>query len=443
MSGRESLKIARKLFRPLSRDGPGGSDGWSPEPRRVYLGIVVSVRDAHPLDEACLTFFPSPHSYTREDVCELSCHGGPRLLDMILENALEAGARLAEPGEFTLRAYLGGRIDITRAEAINDLIQAESESEVRLAADQLQGRLFDLIGGLRESLLELIAEGEASLEFVDEAEEFPTRQRWIGGLSDLEGRIRETVGTFHRGRRIREGIPVAVVGHPNVGKSTIFNNLVGSSRAIVTDEPGTTRDVISESVEMQGVRLRFLDTAGMRQASGGAEREGILRARKTAAEAGLILFVMDLGRDATPEEADFLAELDPAKVIPVLNKKDLLDGNRTSLPRLPQFSRPALQISALHGDGMEELRDEILKVGLGDPPETGDRVMIANLRHRDLLEKTADRLAQARQAADGGATEEYLLEDLHAALRFLGEIVGEVTIEDVYDKIFSRFCIGK
>lgn len=442
LSGRESLPVARQMFRP--RKPPLSSDSsWIPAPRRVYLGTIHSLRDGRILDQACLTYFPAPNSYTREDIVELSCHGGLRLMDLVLDQALAGGARLAEPGEFTLRAYLGGRIDITQAEAIQDLIEAESEKEVEIASAQLQGSLLEMVNSLRDGLLDLVAEAEARVEFVDEEEHFPSRRQLIDSFSRLEDRVREAAATYRNGRRIREGFTVAILGLPNVGKSTLFNSLVGSSRAIVTADPGTTRDVISEMLEMEGIRVRLLDTAGLRQAENDAEAEGIQRARQVATDAELILFVFDLNRPVSTEEVRTVESIGPEKVVPVWNKSDLGPDRTIPAGEFPGGAGPSFRLSALKGEGIERLRKEIVsRAGTG--PGTGNgKVVISRLRHQRLLEEAAGHLSRCAESARKGASEEYLLIDLHGALRSLGGSIGEVEMDDVYESIFSRFCIGK
>jgi tRNA modification GTPase len=442
LSGRDALEIARRLF--VSPGGKtGGGESWNPLPRQVHLGRLCSPRDGRILDQACLTYFPAPHSYTREHVVELSCHGSPRLLEMILDLLVDAGARPAEPGEFTYRAYLGGRIDITRGEAIQDLIEAATEREVEIAAAQLQGGLHALVGRITRQLTDIVADTEAGVEFVDEAENFPDRRLIAERLAGLEKMVRETVESYRQGRRIREGIPVALMGRANVGKSTLFNSLIGSSRAIVTAEPGTTRDVIDETVEIEGRRVRLLDTAGLREAESEAERLGIEKTLAEAEGAELVVFVLDLSRPISPEEIASLASLDSERVIPVLNKSDL-EGNGFSENDLPKgFAGSALKVSALHGDGLDALRAEIVSRACDREGPMPGSVIVTRLRQRDLLNQAADHLARCREAAGTGTPEEFLLEDLHASLRSLGQITGTVTIETVYDRIFSQFCIGK
>jgi len=430
------------MFRPrkpsLSSDSP-----WIPTPRRVYLGTIHSQRDGRTLDQACLTYFPAPNSYTREDIVELSCHGGLRLMDLVLDQALAGGARLAEPGEFTLRAYLGGRIDITQAEAIQDLIEAESEKEVEIASAQLQGSLLDMVNSLRDDLVDLVAEAEARVEFVDEEEHFSSRRQLIDAFSRLEGRVREAASTYRTGRRIREGFSVAILGLPNVGKSTLFNRLVGSSRAIVTADPGTTRDVVAEMVEMEGVRVRLLDTAGLRQAENDAEAEGIRRARQVAIDAELILFVFDLNRTLSTEEIRTVESFGPERVIPVWNKSDLGPDRTVPADELPGGAGISFRLSALTGEGIQQLREEIVRRS-GNGPGTGNgKVVISRLRQQRLLEEAAGHLSRCAGSARKGTSEEYLLVDLHSALQSLGRIIGQVEMDDVYESIFSRFCIGK
>ncbi|MEW5984805.1 MAG: tRNA uridine-5-carboxymethylaminomethyl(34) synthesis GTPase MnmE [Acidobacteriota bacterium] len=396
-----------------------------------------------PIDEAVATFFAGPHSYTGEDVVEISAHGSPELLREILQAALLAGARLAEPGEFTLRAFLNGRMDLAQAEAVNDLVDAVTPLQARVAFDQLQGTLTEAVGALDRELFDLVVRLEASLDFPEEGYHFADR----GEIASIVARVREGVAallaTAKQGRVVREGRQIAILGKPNVGKSTLFNRLVGAERAIVTDIPGTTRDLLTETVDFEGIRLGVVDTAGIRAGADVIEAEGVARARRAAAVADVVVLVFDQSRRVEAWDRDLLAEVRGLRRVPVVNKTDLpavwrwaeLAGSMTAGHPKP------VRLSLKSGQGWDTFRSALLRALEADEA-IRDSPMVTNIRHQNLLEEALGALDRAT-ASPAGVSEEFLLADLAGARRAFEEITGRRTTEDVLRAIFSRFCIGK
>jgi tRNA modification GTPase len=375
------------------------------------------------------TFFPAPHSYTGEDVLELSAHGSPVVLRAIVTAAIANGARLAEPGEFTLRAFLNGRLDLTQAEAVNDLIEAATPLQARAAFDQLDGTLTRTIAAIDASLFDLIARLEASVDFPDEGYHFVDPGALAQALDGLLERTSALLEDAGRGRLIREGLQIAIVGAPNVGKSSLFNALAGAARAIVTDVPGTTRDLVTEVVDIEGLRVTLVDTAGLRDTDDPVESEGVSRAQQAIAVADLVLRVDDRSRPRSSRD--------------VLHRKVLCVANKSDLP--PAWGdEDAVQVSATTGAGIETLRRRI--AGALEVDSLRDRPAMTNVRHIALVDRAHQALGRAATAAraEGGALpEEFVLADLADARAALEEISGRRAPEDLLAHIFSKFCIGK
>ena len=396
---------------------------------RVPEVRVVSRIPTDAIDQVVATFFPAPHSYTGEDVVELSAHGSPVVLRAIVAAAIAHGARLAEPGEFTLRAFLNGRIDLMQAEAVRDLIDAATPLQARAAFDQLDGTLTREIAGIDAALFDLIARLEASVDCPDEGYHFVEPGALAQAVDELIARTTALLGDARRGRLIREGLQIAIVGEPNVGKSSLFNALAGASRAIVTDVPGTTRDLVTEVVDIEGLRVTLVDTAGLRETTDPVEMEGVSRARQALAVADLVLRVEDRSRARTASH--------------MLNFKELYVANKADLTPLWNDDRAVL-VSASTGLGLDELRHRI--VAELDVDLLRDRPAITNVRHITLVDRAHQALTRARAAAlaDGGSlSEEFVLADLSDARGAFEEISGRRAPEDLLEHIFSRFCIGK
>jgi tRNA modification GTPase len=433
ISGQHTLVLARRLLR---------DETFAPEPNRVALRkIYGGDEDAQVIDRALVTYFKAPHSFTGEDVLELSCHGSPTLLLHILDRLLAEGARAADPGEFTLRALSNGRLNLSQAEAIRDLIDAQTYAAVRQAARQLGGELSARLQPVKDALLEIIVPLESSLEFVeDDLPEDVTRQ--VGEkLSELARRVDMLAQTFRSGRLLKEGLKVTLAGRPNVGKSSVFNRLLAVDRAIVTDVPGTTRDSLSEVLSLDGVPVLLTDTAGVRASGDKIEQLGIERTRRAIVDADLVVVVIDGSQPLTKEDEEVLDEASASRHVVALNKSDLATFDAARLHARTNGSR-LIPISAKTGAGLERLCAAIMEPFVNrETHETG--FLITNARHFDLLRRTADALRRSEELVRQRASEELLLVGLYDALRFLGEITGETTPDDVLTQIFSTFCIGK
>jgi tRNA modification GTPase len=403
---------------------PGSADRRKP----TGTGQLRATR-ADGIDQVVVTHFPSPTSYTGEDVVELSAHGSPVVLRAIVEGAIARGARMAEPGEFTLRAFLNGRIDLTQAEAVNDLIEAVTPLQARAAFDQLDGTLTRAIAGIDAALFELIARLEASVDFPEEGYHFVEPGALARAIDELLERTRALLGDARRGRMIREGLQITIVGEPNAGKSSLFNALAGASRAIVTPVPGTTRDLVTEVVDIEGLRVTLIDTAGLRDTDDPVEVEGVARAHQSMTVADLVLLVEDQSRPRS------VNALDLSKVLYVANKSDLA----------PAWTDDrAVRVSATTGAGLAELRRHITTALDADP--LCDRPAMTNVRHIALVDRAQGALTRARAAAltkGESLSEEFVLADLSEARLALEEISGRRAPEELLAHIFSRFCIGK
>ena len=406
------------------------------EPRRATL-IELRANDKA-IDRAVVTYFPAPHSYTGEDVVEISAHGSPVVLRAIVESAMQAGARLAEPGEFTFRSYLNGRIDLVQAEAVQDLVDAVTPLQARAAFDQLEGTLTSRIREIDEALFELSARLEASLDFPEEGYHFVEPGSAAAEIEAIAQRIEALLADAARGRLVREGAQVAIIGRPNSGKSSLFNRLAGAGRAIVTDIPGTTRDLLTEVVDIDGTAITLVDTAGLHGAPADAvEREGIARARSAEQVADLVIVVLDRSRAMSEDDEALLDQASRRPHVVVANKCDLL----AAWQPLEQ-GVSALPVSAKDGLGLDDLRREIGQ-RLSASDRLRDTPAITNTRHVQLLSKAHATLRRAATAAGEGTAEEFVAADLAEARARLEEVVGARTPDDVLEAIFSRFCIGK
>ena len=435
LSGPEACAIAGRVFRS------GTGDPASFESHTVHFGRVAT--DGETLDTVLLTVMRAPRSYTGEDTVELSCHGGRVVLRRVLGAVVAAGARPAEPGEFTRRAFLNGKIDLAQAEAVQELIAAESELGARVAAEQLQGRLSAEIGALRDGLVEVLAEIEAAIDFPDEGIELADRAVLVGRLGSLRERAAAFLGTFEEGRRVREGVRVVIAGKPNVGKSSLLNALLDEERAIVTEHPGTTRDVLRESLVCQGVALRVADTAGIREPRDAAEAEGVRRSREALREADLVLFVLDGAAPIDERDFEIAGRLKKRPFITVINKMDLPQHADFDMldPRL--LGCATVHTSALERTGLDALKDAVVEAAWPSGLPSSDAAVVTRVRHRDALARAEAAMAETVTALEERRGLELAAVDAREALGALGEIVGAVTTDDILHTIFSKFCIGK
>jgi len=406
------------------------------QPRHATLTRVrSSSRDERrAIDEVIATWFPAPHSYTGEHVVEVSTHGSPAILEQVVKSAIEAGARLARPGEFTFRAFVNGRIDLVQAEAVADLIDAVTPLQAQVAFDQLDGTLTSRIKALDARLMDLVAGLEASLDFPDEGYHFIEPGAIISGVTAVIDEVDALLKGSRQGRLIREGATVVIAGRPNVGKSSLFNALLGHDRAIVTDTPGTTRDLVTETCEIDGLRITLVDTAGLRDTDNAIEIEGVRRGLRARDVADLTVVVLDAAEAITSDDERLLAESAARPRVIVANKSD----------RVACWRRDdAIATSATTGAGLPTLRRAMV-VALSGGEALRDSAAVSNVRHVALLERMRTHLAAAREAVQrNAASEEFVLADLHAARTCLGEVVGVQTSDDVLRHIFERFCVGK
>jgi tRNA modification GTPase len=434
LSGKKAVAVARRIFRAKTRPGRDFPV------RRPILGSVLDEAGKEVLDEAFLTFFRAPRSYTREDVVELSCHGSPVILEEIVRLGVGAGARQAHPGEFTLRAYVNGRLDILQAEAVNDLIRSASATQARISMRQLSGTLSRRAMRLREKLVHLAARLEAAIEFPDEGLRL-TPAGHARVLDPLIGEVERLVGSYRLGRALGEGVTVAITGRTNVGKSTLFNALLEEDRAIVTPYPGTTRDYLREEILIDDFVFHLVDMAGLGRPSHPVERKGILRGQRIARQADGLLLVLDGSRRETPEDERLIRRFRAKKMVLVVNKSDL--GVRINAKKLREAAgrAPLLEISALKGTNLARLRAE-MRHSFAPSGDLWDEIIL-HARQRDILADILVALREARGALGAGGSEEVAAEELRKAVSLIGRLTGDVRSEEIMVDIFSRFCVGK
>ena len=434
VSGTEAVSLVEPLFkgreRPLKKA----------ETHKLLYGWIHD--EGELLDKVLLVVMRAPHSYTTEDVVEIQCHGSPLVLRTILDLVLRQGARLAEAGEFTQRAFLHGRLDLTQVEAVADLIHASSEVGAKLAAQQLHGKLYQAIDIVKKQVVSIASLIEAGIEFPEEGLEFTQREDCLQRLDHACADLENMLSHAEQGRRMREGFAVALIGRPNVGKSSLLNTLLREQRAIVTTIPGTTRDSIEESVQIQGVAFRLTDTAGIRKTADLLETEGIRRTQIVRDKADLVLLILDSSEQLTEEDQTLIHDVEQERTIVVLNKKDRLSA------KLPEWyeaisAMESVLISAKTGDGCDELESCLFaKATQGGLPHQ-DEIWITNRRQQQAAKNALAALQQAREIFENSDGEEFLAVDLRSCLNALGEIVGETTPDDLLGQIFSEFCIGK
>ncbi|MFZ0804745.1 MAG: tRNA uridine-5-carboxymethylaminomethyl(34) synthesis GTPase MnmE, partial [Candidatus Sulfotelmatobacter sp.] len=452
LAGPEARAIALPMLR-LKHEPESGRAVFAelvePEAgKEIKIPILDSPHDGesrmgHPpvssrIDEVVVTYFAKPYSYTTDDIIEISAHGSPVVLRHIVELCLAAGARLAEPGEFTMRAFLNGRIDLAQAEAVRDLIDSQTLYQAKVAAQQLEGALSRRLQPIKQKLVELIAVLEAGIDFAEDDVSVMPDEQILHRMAAIRNPLEQLSASFAYGKIVHEGLTLAIVGRPNVGKSSLFNRLVERERAIVTATPGTTRDLVSETVAIGGIPVKLVDTAGIRQASDEAESIGIQKSKEALADADLVLVVIDASRGATEDDAELLLLAESRPMIVVGNKSDLGVSGQWSV-----VSDQKVLTSATTGQGVPELRAEILRHIGGESGTQAESGFLTNVRHETLIKESLAALDSACAAVAGKIPHEMLMIDLYNALRPLDSITGATTSDDILNLIFSTFCIGK
>lgn len=437
LTGPEAVGICGRVFRPAGGRSLAGAPSHS-----LLYGHIREPQTEEIVDEVLVSVMRAPGTYTREDLVEINCHGGPVAQQRVLSLLLDGGASLATPGEFTKRAFLNGRLDLVQAESVAQVVSARTEAGLRVAMSQLEGSLSREIGRLRQGLLRVLAGIEAGIDFSDEDIDDLDRSGAGSQLAVIAGELADLVETAYAGQVLSEGVRTAIVGKPNVGKSSLLNAMLMRERAIVTEIPGTTRDTIEEIINVRGIPLRLIDTAGMRPAGDKVEKIGVERSRRAVSEADLILCLLDGSAREDDHDRALLTSLPAERTIFVLNKCDRFRG------RPPEFNRGLLPsepvvISALTRQGLKELKERVAGFVLGGTLPSLEGPVVTHERHRRLLESAGESIGRARQGLRVGLGEELIAEELRAALGSLGQITGEEIVEDLLDVIFREFCIGK
>jgi tRNA modification GTPase len=433
LSGSTSLEITRKITR---------DEKFNPQPRVAILKKIYDLETADVLDETIITYFQSPQSFTGEDVIEISCHGSPIILRQIIDFCLKLDARMAEAGEFSLRALANGRMNLSQAEAIRDLIDAQTIASARQSVRQLRGELSNQLQSLKDDLLDVIVVLESSIEFVEDDLPDFQNENIKNKLSAIAADVGKMASTFKAGKLLREGLKVALVGRPNVGKSSLFNSLLGHDRAIVTEIAGTTRDQLHEKLVIENIPVSLIDTAGLRETSDAVESIGVERSKRAMADADLVIVLLDSSQNLTVEDYEALKNTDDLNRIIAVNKIDLkLPGDEILSP-ISNSKSQIIKVSAKTGEGLDELQKAIVEPFHPQDIEVSG-FLISDARHNDLLLRTESEIINSIDLLNQKMSEEIILIGLHNALRYLGQITGETTTEDMLTRIFSTFCIGK
>jgi tRNA modification GTPase len=432
MSGQFAHTILKKIFKPNKN-----SNFY--QPRTLYLGHITNPENNKIIDEVFVVFMHAPNTYTKEDIAEVYSHGGYAVQKNILAIMISQGARLAEPGEFTKRAFLNGRVDLLQAESVLDIIQSETDEELKNAIGQLEGRLSRKINGLKEQIKEVLIEIDALIDFPEEDVEIDKKGMFLK-LRKTKREIEMLVNSYYKGKAIKHGLEALIVGKPNVGKSSLLNALLLKEKAIVTPIPGTTRDLIEDTLHINGIKVKIIDTAGLRKPKDEIEREGVEKVNKKIPKTDLIIWVLDGSDIYAPEDEDVLTKIRRMPIITVINKIDL--PQRLDRAILKSGNLKWIEISALVDTGFEELKDAIY-TRLMEKGFKGGGVFITSMRHRDALEKTAEAISRAITCIKAEESSEFTAFELQESLLHLGEITGETCPDEILQGIFSRFCIGK
>ncbi|MGG4110229.1 tRNA uridine-5-carboxymethylaminomethyl(34) synthesis GTPase MnmE [Bacillus subtilis] len=439
LSGPEAIQIADRIYK-----GPKGKTLSSVESHTIHYGHIVDRPSDRVVEEVMVSVLKAPRTFTREDVIEINCHGGIVTVNQVLQLALREGARLAEPGEFTKRAFLNGRIDLSQAEAVMDLIRAKTDRAMNVAMNQMEGRLSALVRRLRSEILETLAHVEVNIDYpeYDDVEEM-THQILVEKATAVKKEIEALLRTSEQGKILREGLSTVIIGRPNVGKSSLLNSLVHEAKAIVTDIPGTTRDVIEEYVNVRGVPLRLVDTAGIRETEDIVERIGVERSRQVLKEADLILLVLNYSEELSDEDVKLFEAVEGMDVIVILNKTDLEAKIDTERVRELANGRPVVTTSLLKEEGINDLEEAIQSLFYTGAIESGDLTYVSNTRHISILQQAKRAIEDALSGIEQDVPIDMVQIDLTRCWELLGEIIGDSVHESLIDQLFSQFCLGK
>ena len=433
MSGKESFKILEKIFK--------NSKGEKLDLKKIkgytiQYGTIVDSKTNEKIDEVLVSFFKNPKSYTREDMCEINSHGGMIIEKQILEQCLKNGAILAEPGEFTKRAFLNGRIDLSQAESIMDLINSKTEKESKASINQLQGDLSNKINEIRHDLLDIMADIEASIDYPEYDIEEVTNRKALGILNNTKNKLESLKDTFRSGKILKEGIKTAIIGRPNAGKSSLLNKILKEERAIVSEIEGTTRDTIEEFITIKGIPLKIIDTAGIRNTSDKIEEIGVKKALDIAKDAELVLVILDNSKKLTEEDREILKLAESKNSIILLNKVDLKENNLENSEELKKINKRIIKISAKNGNGIEELYNEIENMFQIKNLETDGEIIITNIRHKNQIEYAINNINEAINAVKNNLPIDIISISIKQTLEDLGKITGENVSEDIINEIF-------
>ena len=438
LSGEKSIEIADKIFKPSKEKS---IKNYSP--RRLIHGHIIDPRSNKTIDEVLITYMKAPYTYTAEDVVEIDCHGGIVPVRKILELVLRMGAVLAEPGEFTKRAFLNGRIDLSQAEAIMDMIQSKTEKGFDIALSQLEGTLSNEVKEIRNTILEMMAHITVNIDFPDDDIEEITYKDLEERAYYIHGKIEKLLKTADTGRIIKEGLNTVIIGKPNVGKSSLLNALLRESRAIVTEIPGTTRDIIEEFVSIQGIPLKIIDTAGIRETEDVVERIGVERSKEIFNKSDLIIFILNASEPLSIEDETIIELIQDKQAIVLMNKTDLpIILEEIKIEELLP-GKQLIKISLVDGKGLDVLENAIVDLVYGGLIKTKESSLITNVRHKHALEKAEESVSDAIKAIQNNLSLDFVEVDIKNCWESLGEIIGETLEEDILDKIFANFCIGK
>ena len=432
LSGEDSFKVVEKIFRPKSNSE---IKGYS-----IKYGNIVNARE-EVIDEVLVSFFKAPKSYTTEDMCEINSHGGLVVMNKILELCLEAGAELAEAGEFTKRAFLNGRIDLSQAEAVIDIINSKTDKEAKVSLDQLKGNLSVEISNIRKEIISVLADIEATIDYPEYDIEEVTTKKILNILDDVDLKLRKLEKSFDNGKILRDGIKTAIIGRPNAGKSSLLNVILKEERAIVTDVEGTTRDTIEEYIQIDGIPWKIIDTAGIRNAKDEVEKIGVEKASKIAEESDIVIAIFDITRNLNEEDEKILELIKEKNAIIVLNKIDL--KNEKNIKKIENTKKPIIKISTKTEEGIEDLYKEISKIYKLNEIANNGEIIISNNRHKKLIKNAIRNLNSARNTILVKMPIDIISGNLKEIIEELGKITGESVTEDVINEIFSKFCLGK